>query len=791
LCLLVVLGLAMPLAAQGQRPSAAPVPLKVASPQHVFAEIPGVRQLSSRVIVRPYQRRALLDAGFSLEQTESLAASARRELGRFDLLRHVPATDESILIVPPGMSEAQVADRLMASGVFEYVDPDWILSPLSHQLTGQSAPRGPAPAPSPNNFPLLPLPDSPHCPDDPFFFSQWHHQPGVMDSCAAWNQLTGGPSVSIGICDTGIRTTHEDLLLHRLEGYNAVDRLWESEGGNINPVHVHGTRTTGTAMANGNNGVGVSGVGWNLSHRMLRVSNVSTGNAFLSDIQEGARTSIESGDRVANVSYHGASSASNPATATYIKSIGGLLLWGAGNTSTNYSGSDRDDDDLIVVGSTDPSDNLASFSSYGTFIDLVAPGTAIMTTSAESDSTYVSVQGTSYSSPLAAGVCAMIWSARPNLSPNDVERILKLGAEDIGLPGLDQFFGYGRINLNRSVTKDWSTVPVAGFATVPASGASPLAVSFTDLSIGVPTSWLWDFGDGQTSTEPSPDHTYTALGAYDVTLTVVNALGADVTVQVGAVLVDVIPPVAAFSAAPMGGLSPLLVQFTDESTGGAPTSWFWDFGDGATSTLQHPSHTYTSSGFYTVSLSVTNSYGNDSLSLTDVVAVDFIPPVAGFSGAPVSAPSPFVVDFTDESTGGAVTSWAWTFGDGYGSNASNPSHTYTAAGTYSVSLTVSNAYGSDLFWRTGYIEVLPGPELLANFVGAPMTGTAPLTVDFTDLSIGNISAWDWNFGDGVTSALQHPSHTFTSPGQYDIALSVENAGGKDDQLELQAYVTVQ
>ena len=121
----------------------------------------------------------------------------------------------------------------------------------------------------------------------------------------------------------------------------------------------------------------------------------------------------------------------------------------------------------------------------------------------------------------------------------------------------------------------------------------------------------------------------------------------------------------------------------------------------------------------------------------------------------------------------------------------NPSHTYTMAGSYSVKLTVSNAYGSDTLWRTGYIDVQPGPELLADFVGAPTTGTAPLQVDFTDLSIGDITGWEWNFGDGSTSALQNPSHVFTSPGEYDIALSVSNDNGKDDQLERQAYVTVQ
>ncbi len=110
-----------------------------------------------------------------------------------------------------------------------------------------------------------------------------------------------------------------------IESDNAVDMLFESQGGQIGPVHSHGTQTTGCAAASGNNGVGVSGVGWNLSHRMLRVSNSTSGGTTLSVLQHAARTSIQNGDRVASVSYSGVDNASNLTTATYIKSIGGLL----------------------------------------------------------------------------------------------------------------------------------------------------------------------------------------------------------------------------------------------------------------------------------------------------------------------------------------------------------------------------------------------------------------------------------------------------------------------------------
>ena len=174
-----------------------------------------------------------------------------------------------------------------------------------------------------------------------------------MQSSDGWSIHTGNSTVSVGICDTGIRTSHEDFQLHRLEGYNAVDQKWEGQGGDISAVHPHGTMTTGCAAANGNNGVGIAGVGWDLSHRMLRVSNSSGGSAYMSTLQHAARTAVESGDRIASVSYSGVDTPSSLTTASYIKSIGGLLVWAAGNDGRNLTYGNRDNDDIIVVGGRD------------------------------------------------------------------------------------------------------------------------------------------------------------------------------------------------------------------------------------------------------------------------------------------------------------------------------------------------------------------------------------------------------------------------------------------------------
>lgn len=383
-----------------------------AAPPPQFVELPGSMELSGRMIARPVQGGGDDVRQLAHDLAVQLLSADYRVLFREDIVDHY------IFLVPAGQTEQQVAGELLATGLFEFVEPDWILYPIG-------------------------------CPNDPRFGSQWHHRTDKLDTCAAWDIHTGGPSVGVGICDTGVQTNHPDLLLNRLEGYNAVDRAWESNGGRISPVHPHGTQTTGCAAANGNNGTGVAGVGWNLSHRMLRVSNSSSGSANLSTLTHAAITSIQAGDRVANVSYSGVDSSSVRSTATQIKNLGGLLCWSAGNDGRYLDWGNRDNDDVIVVGATNANDQRSSFSAYGPSVDLMAPGSSVYTTSTGSG--YGSVSGTSFSSPLTAGLIALMWSSNPGLSPDEVEQFLKQGCDDLGSSGVDNTYGYGRIDVNSSL----------------------------------------------------------------------------------------------------------------------------------------------------------------------------------------------------------------------------------------------------------------------------------------------------------------------------------------------------
>ena len=245
--------------------------------------------------------------------------------------------------------------------------------------------------------------------------------------------------------------------------------------------------------------------------------------------------------------------------------------------------------------------------------------------------------------------------------------------------------------------------PRADFDAVPRAGPTPLMVSFLDKTVGNPTAWLWEFGDGGTSAEQNPQHQYVADGSYAVSLTATNEFGSDAVTKMGFIVVITPMPTADFSATPTTGQEPLKVEFLDESTG-YPASWLWNFGDGETSTGHNPTHIYAAEGVYTVSLTVTNVTGSNTKMKVGHITVTPPPPEADFTGSPTRGVAPQPVTSTDASTRGP-TSWLWDFGDEGTSTEQNPSVEFITPGTHTVSLTASNQYGSDTKTKVKYILV--------------------------------------------------------------------------------------
>jgi PKD repeat protein len=245
-------------------------------------------------------------------------------------------------------------------------------------------------------------------------------------------------------------------------------------------------------------------------------------------------------------------------------------------------------------------------------------------------------------------------------------------------------------------------------------------------------------------------------------------------------------PVARFTGNTISGIAPLTVKFTDKSASKLPLTFAWDFDDDGMpgSTAQNPSHIYSSPGIYTVSLTVTNTEGSDSEIKTDYITVKPVPiPVGKFIGVPTSGFVPLTVQFTDTSTNSPML-WNWTFGDGSLTNHTqqNPIHTYTKAGVYTVSLNVTNTYGSNTKTTENYIIVTEPPvALVANFTGTPTTGDAPLKVTFTDTSLGSLDGWNWSFRNVTGNNTQVWFSTEKNPtqifgvGNYSIVLNASNS----------------
>ncbi len=346
------------------------------------------------------------------------------------------------------------------------------------------------------------------------------------------------------------------------------------------------------------------------------------------------------------------------------------------------------------------------------------------------------------------------------------------------LAGSDTNTKASLINVTPNVTPP--VIPVAEFTAVPTSGVAPLTVQFTDTSTNVPTSWLWSFGDGNSSILQSPAFIYSTPGTYTVSLTATNLAGSTTNTKTGLITVTAatITPVAEFTAVPTSGVAPLTVQFTDTSTN-VPTSWLWSFGDGNSSILQSPAFTYSTPGTYTVSLTATNLAGSTTNTKTGLITVTAatITPVAEFTAVPTSGVAPLTVQFTDTSTN-VPTSWLWSFGDGNSSILQSPAFTYSTPGTYTVSLTATNTAGSTTNTKTGLIIVTAATVVpVAEFTAVPTSGVAPLTVQFTDTSTNVPTSWLWSFGDGNSSILQSPAFTYSTPGTYTVSLTATNTAG--------------
>jgi subtilisin family serine protease len=337
-----------------------------------------------------------------------LGGHGGRVIGKLDDL------DVYVVSLPPTASEKAVAHALAQHPHIKFAEPDALI---------------------PSSF----------FPNDTYYTSEWHLQ--TIGAPTAWNVATGS-GVTVAILDSGIDASHPDLAPQLVPGWNFYDN-----NSNTADVFGHGTEVAGVVAALGNNSMGVAGVAFNARLMPIRVTDTS-GYASISALANGLTYAADHGARVANMSFAVQSYASVISAAQYFMNKGGVVLNSAGNYGTLDSTAPSNA--LVSVSATTSSDTFASWSSFGPYVDLSAPGVSIWTTTMGGG--YGAVSGTSFSSPLTAGVAALVMSANAALTPSQVVSVLESSAVDLGSAGYDDDFGYGRVSAANAVAAATSTI---------------------------------------------------------------------------------------------------------------------------------------------------------------------------------------------------------------------------------------------------------------------------------------------------------------------------------------------
>ncbi len=486
--------------------------------------------------------------------------------------------------------ETAIANIIDKSGYVEFAEPDYVVEPTLQ-------------------------------PNDTFFANQWHHN--NVNSQQAWDITTGSHTVLVGVCDTGFDVNHPDLgpNLRTDLAFNAHDGST-----NIFDANGHGTGSAGTLGAVGNNGIGVAGANWEVDIIPVRIAiSDQNSSAYISTMATCIEYAADNGARVVNLSYGGIQYDTIDAAAQYLRSKNGLLFMSAGNSSQEHSYPDFTS--FIGVGATDRDDSRASFSSWGNYVDITAPGVDIATT--YPDDQYVYYSGTSFSSPLTAGIAALMVAANPAITPAEIETGLFSTAVDIGAAGDDNVFGHGLVDAYAAVMYAMNLnnleAPVADIVvssnSVPFGSSVDFDGSGSTDGDGTIVSYLWDFGDGNTSASMMATHTYAQAGSFQVSLTVTDDDGLSDSALTNIQVTNMLPtPVLEISNASSSydiGESIFFIGSNSTDPDGNIVSYQWEFGNGATSSSMDPEYAYASAGTYTVTLTVTDNAG--SANSTDVM----------------------------------------------------------------------------------------------------------------------------------------------------------------------------
>ena len=429
-------------------------------------------------------------AGLSDKELEkALKSQNAKSRGRFK------SANIHVIELPPGADEVAAMQALKKDGRFKYVELDMAMAPAATV-------------------------------NDPSLSKSWALP--KLQAYTAWDTANGS-GVTIAILDSGLDSSHLDLKANYVPGWNFYDN-----NSNTADVNGHGTAVAGAAAMVGNNSTGSAGVAYGAKIMPVRISSPD-GYAYASTMSQALYWATDNGARVANISFSGVpGNATVQSAAEYMRSKGGYVVAAAGNSGglENIAAHDS----ILAVSATDENDARATFSSYGPYVDVSAPGVNIY--SAWSGGGYGNYWGTSFSSPIVAATAALVMSANSTLTPADIDKILKSTAVDLGAAGTDQYFGAGRVDAARAVaaaktyvTSDTEapTISIASPTGGSVSGVVAVDVKYSD-NVGVTRAELYVNGSKVATDDTSPfafawDTAAYADGSYSLVAKAYDAAG--------------------------------------------------------------------------------------------------------------------------------------------------------------------------------------------------------------------------------------------------------------------------